>query len=225
MTDICSMSSSSPRPRGVPGSRPDARDCSRHRGDGERQHRDRSLPRVILRGHGLAVKTRAERCGGGAGGHRRLSGAAPVAEPRETRNSGQDRARNFEREDGCGPSTHTHAARVPQEAVSAFSGLLDRGIGSSTPAPSERPVLYAKQVAGHVFDANQNSVFFEVHRQRREKDGAAGDVRAAGAEGRGRAARERRSGPGGRGWPHGDWAGARLCPPSHGFCLQIYRHR
>jgi len=36
-----------------------------------------------------------------------------------------------------------HAARVPQEAVSAFSGLLDRGIGSSTPVPSERPVLYA----------------------------------------------------------------------------------
>ncbi len=36
------------------------RNCSLHRGDGERQHRDRLLTRAILRRHGLAVKKRAQ---------------------------------------------------------------------------------------------------------------------------------------------------------------------
>ena len=47
---------------------PDTGDCSRHRGEGERQHRDPPLTGAILRRHGLAVKKRAEGCGVGAEG-------------------------------------------------------------------------------------------------------------------------------------------------------------
>ncbi len=57
-----------------------------------------------------------------------------------------------------------YAARVQHEAVDAFSDLLDRDLGSSTPAAWGRPWPDAKQVAGHVFDTNQNSAFLEVHR-------------------------------------------------------------
>ncbi len=54
---------------GLPcGPQPDTRRCSLHRGEGERQHRDRPLTRAILRRHGLAVTKRAEGRGGGAGG-------------------------------------------------------------------------------------------------------------------------------------------------------------
>ncbi len=34
---------------------PDTRNCSLHRGEGERQHRDRPLIRAILRRHGLTM--------------------------------------------------------------------------------------------------------------------------------------------------------------------------
>jgi len=47
---------------------PETRDCPRYRGEGERQDRDRPMPRAILCRHGLAVKKRAEGCGCGAGG-------------------------------------------------------------------------------------------------------------------------------------------------------------
>jgi hypothetical protein len=54
---------------------PETRNCLLHRGEGKRPHRDRPLTRTILRRHGLAIKKRAEGCGCGAGGHRRVSGA------------------------------------------------------------------------------------------------------------------------------------------------------
>jgi len=61
---------------------PGSRNCSLHREEGERQHRDRPMTRAIPRRHGLAVKkTRAEDAGGGVwrrgrGGRRRGAGAA-----------------------------------------------------------------------------------------------------------------------------------------------------
>jgi Fe-S cluster biogenesis protein NfuA len=63
---------------GLPcGPQPDTRNCARHRGEGERPHRDRPVTRAILRRRGLAVTKRAEGCGGGAGGgRRRVAGAA-----------------------------------------------------------------------------------------------------------------------------------------------------
>jgi hypothetical protein len=64
------------------------------------------------------------------------------------------------------------AAPVPQEAVGAFSGLLARGLGAPRRPPRSGPRLNAKQVAGHVFDANQNSALSGDHQHRGRAAGA-----------------------------------------------------
>src|SRR3990172_7527933 len=62
---------------GLPcGPRPDTRNCSLHRGEGEREHRDRPLTRAILRRHGLTVKSGRRGAAAGPGGRRRVAGAA-----------------------------------------------------------------------------------------------------------------------------------------------------
>ena len=57
---------------------PEGRECSRHRGEGERQHRDRPLTGAILRRHGLLV-SRRERRGAAAEPGRRSRGAGAAS--------------------------------------------------------------------------------------------------------------------------------------------------
>jgi hypothetical protein len=46
-----------------------------------------------------------------------------------------------------------------QEAVGAFSGLLGRALGSSSPQPEASPLLQVEQVPGHFLDRTQNPRF------------------------------------------------------------------
>jgi len=117
---------------GLPcGPQPDPQHCSRHRGEGERQHRNRPLTRAILRRHGLAVKKRAEGCGGGAGGGappcwRRCRRRGPLGFRADLLRLGSGRRR------GAHPGAHHRQLEAPESHGARWPS-------SSSVSPAARP--------------------------------------------------------------------------------------